>query len=116
VNEASWNTSITIAYGYPSELVWEGLQSHFTCGDLGVAMEEVDLCSQHVREACSPFVDVVMTAAAAEQFGPPCPAGHLERPRHGCNGVRLGASPPALIPPMPWAMTTAGWGPLPSGW
>jgi len=61
-----WNASTTIAYSYPSELVWEDLQSHFTCGDLGVAMEEVDLCSQHVREACSPFVDVVMTAAAAE--------------------------------------------------
>ena len=22
---------------------------------------------------------------------------------------------PALMPPMPWAITTAGWGPLPSG-
>jgi transposase len=26
-----------------------------------------------------------------------------------------GPSPPALMPPMPWAITTAGWGPLPSG-
>src|SRR4029450_12012383 len=84
------NTSTTIAYGYPSELVWERLQSHFTCCDLGVAMEEVDLCSQHVREACSPFVDVVMATAAAEQFGPRCPASHLERRRNGRNGVCLG--------------------------
>ena len=53
-------------------------------------MEEIDLCSQHVREACSPFVDVVVTAAAAEQFGPRGPAGHLERGRNGRNGVCLG--------------------------
>src|SRR6476660_2942472 len=26
-----------------------------------------------------------------------------------------GASPPALMPPMPWAITTAGCGPSPSG-
>jgi hypothetical protein len=41
------------------------------CG-LDVAVEEVDLRSQHVGEACSAFVDVVVAAGAAEQFGPRC--------------------------------------------
>src|SRR4029077_3189651 len=44
------------------------------CG-LDVAVEEVDLYSQHVGEACSAFVDVVVAAGAAEQFGPRCLAG-----------------------------------------
>src|SRR5580693_1913129 len=59
------------------------------CG-LRVAVEEVDLRSQHVGEACSAFVDVVVTTAAAEQFGTRCPAGDLERGRDGRNGVCLG--------------------------
>jgi hypothetical protein len=54
---------------------------------LGVAVEEVDLRSQHVGEACSAFVDVVVTTGAAEQFGPGCPAGDLERGRTERNGV-----------------------------
>jgi hypothetical protein len=33
-------------------------------------VEEVDLSSQHVGEACSAFVDVVMATYAAKQFGP----------------------------------------------
>src|SRR6266566_122078 len=59
------------------------------CG-LRVAVEEVDLRLQHVGEACSSFVDVVVTTAAAEQFGPRCPAGDLEGGRDGRNGVCLG--------------------------
>ena len=39
------------------------------CG-LDVAVEEVDFRSQHVGEARSAFVDVVVAAGAAEQFGP----------------------------------------------
>ena len=57
---------------------------------LGVAMEEVNLRSQHVLETCSAFVDVVVAAGAAEQFGPGCLAGDLERGRDGRNGVCLG--------------------------
>ena len=72
-----------------SELVREGLQSHHSGCNLGVTMEEVDLRSQHVGEACSPFVDVVMATAAAEQFGTRCPARHLERGRNGRDGVCL---------------------------
>src|SRR6266849_2908707 len=53
-------------------------------------MEEVDLSSQHVGEACSSFVDVVVATDAAKQFGPRCPAGYLERGRDGRNGVCLG--------------------------
>ena len=53
-------------------------------------VEEVDLRSQHVGEACSAFVDVVVTTTAAEQFGTRCPAGDLQRGRDGCNGVCLG--------------------------
>ena len=56
------------------------------CG-LDVAMEEVDLRSQHVGEACSAFVDVVLAAGAAEQFGPRCLAGGFER-----GGAILSAS------------------------
>ena len=41
------------------------------CG-LGVTMKEVDLRTQHVGEAGAPFVDVVVTARATEQFGPRC--------------------------------------------
>ena len=48
---------------------------------LDVAVEEVDLRSQHVGEACSAFVGVVMAAGAAEQFGPRCLAGDFERGR-----------------------------------
>src|SRR6266404_5202422 len=59
------------------------------CG-LRVAVEEVDLRSQHVGKACSAFVDVIVTTAAAEQFGPRCLAGDLERGRDGRNGVCLG--------------------------
>src|ERR1700719_3242615 len=59
------------------------------CG-LRVAVEEVDLRSQHVGEARSAFVDVVVTTTAAEQFGTRCPAGDLERGRDGRNGVCLG--------------------------
>jgi hypothetical protein len=40
-------------------------------------VEEVDLRSQHVGEASSAFVDVVVATGAAEQFGPRCPAGDL---------------------------------------
>ena len=57
---------------------------------LGVAMEEVDLSSQHVGEACSAFVDVVVAAGAAEQFGPRCLAGDFERGRDGSDTVCLG--------------------------
>jgi hypothetical protein len=46
-------------------------------------MEEVDLRSEHVGEACSAFVDVVVAAGAAEQFGPRCLAGDFERDRDG---------------------------------
>jgi len=53
-------------------------------------MEEGDLRSQHVGEACSAFVDVVMATGATEQFGPRCPAGDLERGRDGRDGVCLG--------------------------
>src|ERR1700722_17884418 len=59
------------------------------CGP-GVAMEEVDLRSQHVGEACSAFVDVVVAAGAAEQFGPRYLAGDFERGRHGRDTVCLG--------------------------
>src|SRR4029453_1123499 len=59
------------------------------CG-LGVAVKEIDLRSQHVGEARSAFVDVVVATSAAEQFGPRCPAGDLERGRDGRNGVCLG--------------------------
>src|SRR5206468_188683 len=84
------NTSTTMLRLFcSSELVWEGLQSHLSGCNLGVTMEEVDLRSQHVGEACSPFVDVVMATAAAEQFGTRCPARHLERGRNGRDGVRL---------------------------
>src|ERR1700688_4680852 len=54
---------------------------------LGVAMEEVDLRSQHVGEACSAFIDVVVAAGAPEQFGPRCLAGRFE-----CGGAILSAS------------------------
>src|SRR4029077_18198190 len=53
---------------------------------LCVAVEVVDLRSQHVGEACSAFVDVVVTTAAAEQFGPRCPAGDLEGGPAGRKG------------------------------
>src|ERR1700730_1942097 len=59
------------------------------CG-LRVAVEEVDLRSQHVGEARSAFVDVVVTTPAAQHFGTRCPAGDLERGRDGRNGVCLG--------------------------
>ena len=59
------------------------------CG-LDVAVEEVDLRSQHVGEACSAFVDVVVAAGAAEQFGPRCLAGDFERGRDGRDTVCLG--------------------------
>ena len=58
--------------------------------DLDVAVEEVDLRSQHVGEACSAFVDVVVAAGAAEQFGPRSLAGDFERGRDGRDTVCLG--------------------------
>src|ERR1700722_9321937 len=56
------------------------------CG-LDMAMEELDLRSQHVGEACAAFIDVVVAAGAAEQFGPRCLAGGFER-----GGAMLSAS------------------------
>ena len=55
-----------------------------------MAVEEVDLRSQHVCEARSAFVDVVVTTTAAEQFGPWCSASDVEGGRDGRNGVCLG--------------------------
>src|SRR5437762_11617921 len=74
-----------------TELLNRGSPAVDRCGGcgLGVAMEEGDLRSQHVREACSAFVDVVMATGAAEQFGPRCPTSDLERGRNGRNGVCL---------------------------
>jgi len=46
------------------------------CG-LDVAVKEVDLRSQYVGEACSAFVDVVVAAGAAEQFGPRRPVRRI---------------------------------------
>ena len=67
------------------------------CG-LDVAVEEVDLRSQHVDEACSAFVDVVVAAGAAEQFGPRCLAGDFERGRAALTRQRVAnsGSPPSL--------------------
>jgi hypothetical protein len=52
-----------------------------------VAVEEVDLRAQHVGEPGSAFVNVVVAADAAEQFGPRCLAGNFERGRDGRDGV-----------------------------
>jgi hypothetical protein len=52
-----------------------------------VAVEKVDLRAQHVGEAGSALVDVVVAAGAAEQLGPRCLAGDFERGRDGSDVV-----------------------------
>jgi hypothetical protein len=64
--------------------------AHLLGWGFGVAVEEVDLRSQHVGEARAAFVDVVMPTGAAEQLGPRCFAGDLKRGWDGRNGVCLG--------------------------
>jgi hypothetical protein len=54
-----------------------------------VTVEEVDLCAQYFGEACAALVHVVVTARAAEQFGPGCLAGDFEGGRDGRDAVCL---------------------------
>ena len=77
------------AAGSSGSAPWQPSGQLLGCG-LDVAVEEVDLRSQHVGEGCSAFVDVVVAAGAAEQFGPRCLAGDFERGRDGRDTVCLG--------------------------
>ena len=89
-------TRLTPKPTFPSRVFVEKaplvLESHpdaFSACGFRTAVEEVDLSSQHVGEARSALVDVVVTTAAAEQFGPWCSASDFEGGRDRRNGVCL---------------------------